>query len=117
MVSSRTTYSGSKPHPVIYNFPATYLEGDACWFELDDGRAFVYDPGTFKHRLSQYEAEFITANDARALQVIINMGNGIATKQQRSLLARYNERQRLRFFGIQSRKRVREKMRQLGLIK
>ena len=78
-----------KPCPAVYNRPGIYLDRETgkCWFELQNGRAFLYDARMFKYDLSLLMVQNLSAKQAEALQGIVDQK--LATKEQRRLLYTY----------------------------
>lgn len=74
--------------------PGWYLQGDTCWFETPDGKAYTYIRSYFCHNLAVLNALQLNHRQVAALASVVK--EGLATKEQRSLLANYQDAMHLR---------------------
>lgn len=89
-------YTPTKP---VFNRPGYYKwkvfpKAAACWFELEDGRAFLCHDLDFDYRLDLLHAEQYNARQVAALEAVV--AQRVATKAQTRLLWKCREVSHLR---------------------
>ncbi|WP_150126454.1 hypothetical protein [Burkholderia cenocepacia] len=67
-----------------FHRPGIYLEGERCWFELDDGRAYSYPADTFRYSLKLHDGLRLDPQQVLALEAIV--AARLATREQREML-------------------------------
>ena len=77
---------------VIFNRAGLYYDRlyDICWFELPDGRAFVYNTNQFKYELNSLRVwQKYNSTQIQALKEVIKQR--VATKTQKEDVLAYSE--------------------------
>lgn len=87
------------PTEPVFNRPGYYKwkvfpKAAACWFELEDGRAFPSRDLDFDYQLEQLHAEEYNARQVAALEAVV--AQRMATKEQTRLLWKCREVAHLR---------------------
>lgn len=75
-----------QPTMPVFNRPGVYMFGGASWFERENGTAYIYDPSSFNYSMAMLNIERLNARQGQALADIV--AQGLATKEQQSLLHR-----------------------------
>ncbi len=88
----------------IFNRPGKYLQGDICWFELGDGRAFTYNREYFEYELGLLKSSELLQEEILALGLMIN--TKIITKKQKEIYSLYIQYTSLRNTDRWMKKRV-----------
>lgn len=103
-------YDRVEPH---FNRPGIYRNGDQCWFETSDGRAYTYPVSQFAYEMRILDAERISIKQADALAEVVKQR--LATPAQRALLNDYRGAMEIRNTYRQSRLSVLRVYRDYGM--
>lgn len=76
-----------EPFKRIFGKPGIYLYGDKCWFELPNGKSYLYSKEIFEYVLKMEEVKKLNQYQIEALRNIVKQK--LATKEQRNLLYHY----------------------------
>ncbi len=75
--------------PAVFNRPGIYLQGEKCWFEVPDGRAFTYSKNMFQYDIDLLEVEEVPKRVIEALSKLRH--TRYITKDQRKILHLYRD--------------------------
>ena len=107
MLQDCINFSHARYLPTVsrFNREGIYLEGDKCWFELADGRAYTYPASTFKYKLESIDILRLNTRQVLALETIVKQK--LATRKQQHMLSMYNNSMATRATGRSARMQVR----------
>lgn len=88
----------------VLSRPGIYMIGLRAFFELEDGRAFVFDQKQFKYDLAVLHAAELDHRKVAALAAVVSQR--LATKKQQELLWKCRDAAGLRAAERNSRKHV-----------